>query len=190
MVVNELLERAKRGDIDAFAGLFEPMRAKVFAVACRMVGLQDAEDVVMDTFLRAWKAIPGFRGESSLQTWVIRIARNRALDTIRSRRHQPEAVSLDDDRDGNPFPAAFDPGQPLPDEIAADREMADLARVALARIDEAHRAVLVLRYVDGLQYGEIAAALNIRIGTVMSRLFHGRRKWKAAMAERGGSEAI
>lgn len=180
--VKDVLERAKQGDMDAFAELFEPLRGKVFAVACRMLGPQDAEDVVMDTYLRAWKALPGFRGTCSLKTWLMRIARNRSLDVIRSRRTVPVMAELDaPGEEGRPALMLDDPGQPRPDETVADREDSARAAKALAQLDDEHRLALQLRYQDELSYSEIAAATGVRIGTVMSRLFNGRRKLLRAM---------
>lgn len=182
--VKTRLEQARQGDMEAFAELFEPLRPKVHAVACRLVGPQDAEDIVMDAFIKAWQALPGFRGEASLQTWLLRIARNRCLDVLRSRRAEPFRVELDAPAAGREDPPqVHDPGQPNPAERAADRLDARAARDALALLDERHRDALLLRYEDGLSYAEIAAAQGVRIGTVMSRLFHARRKLARALGE-------
>ena len=180
--VNTRLLQARQGNMDAFAELFEPLRSKVHAVACRMVGPQDAEDIVMDTFLKAWQALPGFRGDAALQTWLLRITRNRCLDVIRSRRAQPVRVELDAPGPNGGAPVqVHDPGQPGPDEQAANRLDARAAHGALAMLDEVHREALLLKYEDGLSYAEIAAAQGVRIGTVMSRLFNARRKLARAM---------
>ncbi len=180
--VNTRLEQARQGDMDAFAELFEPLRSKVHSVACRMVGPQDAEDIVMDTFLKAWQALPGFRGDAALHTWLLRIARNRCLDVIRSRRAQPMKFELDAPAPGGDAPVQIhDPGQATPDELAANRLDARAAHAALATLDDVHREALLLKYEDGLSYAEIAAAQGVRIGTVMSRLFNARRKLARAM---------
>lgn len=180
--VKTRLEQARQGNMDAFAELFEPLRPKVHAVACRLVGPQDAEDIVMDTFLKAWQALPGFRGEASLHTWLVRIARNRCLDVIRSRRAQPLKFEMDAPAPGGEAPVQIhDPGQATPAELAANRLDTRTAKTALAALDDVHREALLLRYEDGLSYAEIAAAQGVRIGTVMSRLFHARRKLARAM---------
>ncbi len=182
--VKTRLEQARQGDMQAFAELFEPLRPKVHAVAARLVGSQDAEDIVMDAFIKAWQALPGFRGEASLQTWLLRIARNRCLDVLRSRRAEPLRLELDAPMTGREDPPqVFDPGQPNPAEQAADRLDARAARDALTALDPRHREALLLRYEDGLSYAEIAAAQGVRIGTVMSRLFHARRKLSRALGE-------
>lgn len=181
--MTELLTKAQSGDMDAFAALFEPLRSKLMAVACRYVGPVDAEDVVMDTFLKAWHALPQFRARSSPATWLIRIARNVALDLIRRRSSGVGAAQSME---------AMDPGQASrladPCEVTAAEEVATaddcrMCRNALERMDARHRDILLLRYRDELEYGEMAAALGISIGTVMSRLFNARRKIVRIVAE-------
>ena len=185
--VKNLLDQAREGDMEAFARLFEPLRPAVFAAACRLVGPQDAEDVVMDTFLKAWKALPGFAERSALKTWLIRIARNRALDLIRARQAAPlRSLDADAEREDGPPREWHDPTQLLPDEDVAGRELAGLVDTALRRVAEPHRTTLVMRSVDELSYSEIAAATGVNIGTVMSRLFNAKRKLRAAMAELEG----
>lgn len=186
--MSSLLDQAKRGDMEAFTRLFEPLRPRVFAVACRLVGPNDAEDVVMDTFLRAWKALPAFRGGSSLKTWLLRIARNRSLDVIRAR-HGGAMQSIGDEDAPADVRNLTDAAQPLPGEELEVREMVGVLDSALGRLDPVHRATVLLRYADGLSYAEIAAATGVHIGTVMSRLFNGKRKLRALVEalERGES---
>lgn len=179
--VRERLRQAQQGDMNAFAELFEPLRGKVFAVACRIAGPNDAEDVVMDTFLKAWEALPGFGGRSSLKTWLLRIAANRARDVLRARGVRAARTLSDDDAEGA-VRQVSDPTQAGPDEQAADREAQGLAARALTTLPGPHRQVLLLRYADGLSYADIAAAAGISIGTVMSRLFYARRKLREAYA--------
>ncbi|MDZ4198752.1 MAG: sigma-70 family RNA polymerase sigma factor [Kiritimatiellia bacterium] len=174
------LERARQGDGAAFAELLEPLRGKVFAVACRIVGPDDAEDVVMDTFLKTWQALPKFRGGSSLSTWVLHIARNRALDLLRARRAKP-LVQMDSVAQESFWNRIEDRTQPGPDELAASRETAEAVDRALEAIPGEHRISLQLRYVDGLRYSEIAAATGVTIGTVMSRIFYGKAKLRALL---------
>lgn len=178
--------------MEAFTRLFEPLRGAVFAVACRLVGPQDAEDVVMDTYLKAWKALPGFRGGSSLKTWLVRIARNRALDRLRASTAAREESLDAPAREGDDAPREYaDPVQTAPSEDIEGREMAGVLHKALDRLDPPHRTALLLRYADGLSYADIAAAMGVHIGTVMSRLFNGKRKLRALVEslERGEGSA-
>jgi RNA polymerase sigma-70 factor (ECF subfamily) len=170
----ELLDRARAGDAEAFASVFEALRPVVFAVACRLVGPDDANDVVMDAYLKAWQSLPGFRGGSSLRTWLYRITRNCALDRLR-RRTRERAWVVHDEEGGGP-PDVPDPGEPGPDARLEQAEERTLVRTAMAQLSQEHRVALELRYADGLSYAELAAATGVSIGTVMSRLFHAKRR--------------
>ncbi len=189
--VSSRLDQARAGDIEAFTELFEPLRPAILAVARRLVGEPDAEDVVMDTFLRGWKALPGYRRHASLKTWLIRIARNACLDRLRLRRGEPLRWSLQprdeqDDCRSTPVEETLDftdPTIPAPDENVATKDSAAMLRAALGRLDRDHRDALLLRFVDELSYADIAAALGVPIGTVMSRLFNGKRKLRGILAE-------
>ena len=179
-----LLARARNGDIEAFAELFEPLRAKAVAVAARIVGPDRAEDVAMDAFLQAWKALPAFGGRSSLSTWLLRIARNRALDVLRAenvRRAEP-LDAPDEDGRARPLP---DLTADTPAQIVERRDLTSCVERALETLPPMHRQCLLHRYADDLSYAEIAAATGVSIGTVMSRLFNARRKLKAALRAAG-----
>ncbi len=178
--------------MEAFAELFEPLRAKIHAVALRVAGADNAGDVVMDTFLKAWQALPSYDGRASLATWLCRIARNRALDLLR-RAAVRRAESLDAAPAPEHDPRFADRRAPTPAELAERAELAADIEAAMAQLPEPHRQALLLRHVDGLRYAEIAAALGISIGTVMSRLFYGRARLRALLrawdprAEAGGA---
>lgn len=170
--------------MDAFAELFEELRPTMYAVAYRLVGAADADDVVMDSFLKAWQGLPRFRGKAALKSWLFRIVHNCAVDRLRKRERR-KTVSLTCDvteraveRDISESTAA------TPSEIAAGRDFSQHVQDALATLSTAHRVVLELRYVDGLQYNEIAAATGVSIGTVMSRLFHARRRLRAGLSQK------
>jgi len=181
---NELLAKAQHGDMEAFAELFEPLRPSVYAVAVRLTGENDAEDIVMQTFLKAWQALPRFDRRASLKTWLYRIARNCSIDHLRAR-HTQRAHTLSVEELGSDG-QTFD----LPDTIQAqadtETERHDLAAIlstGLAQLGEEHRTALLLRYVDGMAYAEIAAATGVGIGTVMSRLFYAKRKLKTIVED-------
>ena len=185
----EFLERARKGDVDAFLALFEESRATIHAVAWRLVGPDEAEDVVMETYLRAWKSVPSFTGRSSVRTWLCRIAHNCSVDWLRKRRHviQPQDV-WDDDESGTGGGEGVqfaDTRQRAPSEVMAGDELQVAIDSALETVSPEHRVVLLLRFSDGLSYSEIAAATGVSIGTVMSRLFNGRRKLIKALANLG-----
>ncbi len=178
------IDRARAGDADAFAEVFESLRPRVFAVTCRLVGADAAEDVVMDTYLKAWRSIGGYRGSARLSSWLYRIAYNCAMDALRHRTRLSEVPIDAPDPQGNvPGEALADSRSPHPPETleAADRALG-LDR-ALAGLAETHRTALLLRYADGLTYAEIAAATGVAIGTVMSRLFNAKRKLRGLMEQ-------
>ncbi|MDD5705412.1 MAG: sigma-70 family RNA polymerase sigma factor [Kiritimatiellae bacterium] len=170
------LKRAREGDAEAFAQSFEALRPLVYAVAARLAGPDDAEDVTMETFLRAWQGVRHFDGRASLKSWLYRIAHNCAIDFIRRRQRRRE-VPPETDAEGRELIEA------MPDKCAAHpasrmegAETRNLVERALRQLPDEHRVTLMLRYSDGLSYGEIAAATGVPIGTVMSRLFNGKRK--------------
>lgn len=185
----ELLARAKKGDMEAFAGLFEPLRAKSLGIASRIVGPDEAPDVVMDAFLKAWKAIPGFNGRSSLATWLYRIVWNCAADHRRANQRRREN-RLAEDEDGVEQDIS-DTAADTPLDNASRRDLARQLEASLDQLSDELRVTLMLRFADGLSYREIAAATGVRMGTVMSRLFHGRRRLKGLMAkiEKGESNS-
>lgn len=177
-----LIDRARHGDSEAFLAIFEDARPMVFSVAYRIVGANDAEDVTMDTYLRAWKAMPGFSGHADVRTWICRIAHNCAVDYLR-KQCQPAAGPTAAD------PTDVDPGR-LPDssqrspcDLAAATETQSLVQAALDRLAPEHRTTLLLRLADGLSYAEIAAATGVPLGTVMSRLFNGRRRLRRVLMQ-------
>jgi len=180
-----LVDKAKNGDADAFAELFEPLREMVYAIACRVIGPNDADDVVMETYLKAWQAFPRFSGRASLKTWLYRITHNCAIDFIRKRSRRKERVLSVEEEEGRERQFA-DEKQPTPDEVLSLRELVRDVRTGLERLPDAHRVVLELRYTDDLSYSEIAAATGVSIGTVMSRLFNGKRKLRKILEGEGG----
>ncbi len=168
--------------MDAFAALFEPLRTRIHAVAYRLVGPDDAEDVVMDTYIKAWQALPTFAGRSSLSTWLCGIAGHQALDLLRKRAvRQRGRVESREDEDA--LARAEDVTQAPPTEALERSEDTAWCSRALAALPEMHRQALLLRYVDGLSYREMSSALDISIGTTMSRLFNAKRKLHEAAEE-------
>jgi RNA polymerase sigma-70 factor, ECF subfamily len=186
MHATDLLAKAQHGDMDAFAELFEPLRPMVHAVAVRLVGTSDADDVVMDTYLKAWQSLPKFAGRSSLKTWLYRLAYNGAVDMVRAQKRRPDRVrpaSAGDEADGDV--EVPDLRQTTPSEALIRTELAHRISAAMEHMPLEHRAVLWLRFVDGLSYAEIARISGVAIGTVMSRLFYGKRRLRKLLSEEG-----
>ena len=177
------VDAAASGDREARRALFERHRTAAFAVAFRVTGRrEDALDVVQDAFIKAFDALGGFQRGASFRTWLLRIVGNRALDVVRARRVRL-AASLDgDERGGVPEPAdrsgGLDPGAGLEREEAAVRVAA-----AVAKLPPDQRIVFSMYATGEMTYGQIAEAIGIPVGTVMSRLFHARAKLKVALAD-------
>jgi RNA polymerase sigma-70 factor, ECF subfamily len=166
----ELVIRAQGGDRNAFSELVCIHAQGVMNVIFRMCGnAQVAEDAAQETFIRAWSHLGSFRADSSLRNWLYRIALNTATDMLRKeKRILPSDV--DDFQLADP--------QPGPEGIYLQEERTALVQAAIQSLPDASRAVLVLKEYEGLSYREIADALDIPIGTVMSRLNYARRVLK------------
>jgi RNA polymerase sigma-70 factor, ECF subfamily len=163
----ELARRSQAGDTEAFGELVTKYRTKVFTIVCGMVRNEhDAWDLAQEIFLKAWQSIHLFEGRSSFYTWLYRIAVNLTIHSLR-RKERREEVELND-----AIPSSvFDPG------VNYQRtEIQEKVNAALAKLSPEHRFVVVLKDLEDLQYHEIAEVLNVSIGTVMSRLFYGRKK--------------
>jgi RNA polymerase sigma-70 factor (ECF subfamily) len=166
----ELLRRARSGSTtdrdEATARLFATYREPVFALCLHVIGrAADAEDAVQDCFISVFRALPGFRGEARLSTWIYRIAIREA---VRQRGRRRDEAAID-----------AEPAAPAEGDPALRREQRDALRRAFDRLSVEHRSVLSLFALDGLAHREIADILNIPEGTVWSRL-HGARKRLAA----------
>lgn len=180
----ELVRRAVMRDKDAFRELFERYGQRAFAIAYDVVRRkEDAEDVVQESFVKAYLSLPEFRGQSSFYTWLYRIVYNLAIDYRRKvNRRGGETREYEDSLQG-PLTAGASEPPPSPDEAVSRNERAARIRRELNQISEDHRMVIVLREIDGLNYEEIADVLKISKGTVMSRLHYARKKLQKALKD-------
>lgn len=176
-----LVARAQTGDRRAFGQLVERHQRRVYALAFGLLRQrEDAWDVAQETFVRAYRHLDRFEGSSAFYTWVYRIAYNLSIDLLRqkSRRRgvelKPERLEETSEVDGCGVVAK-------PDEAATRQELSAVLHRAMMRLTEKHRAIIVLREVEGLSYEEMAEVLSISKGTVMSRLFHARQNLKALL---------
>jgi RNA polymerase sigma-70 factor, ECF subfamily len=185
-----LVSRAKAGDPEAFRALVVRYQRKVYAVALGIVKDRDlAWDVAQEAFVRVHAHLADFKGESSFSTWVLRIGSHLAIDAVRKERATAKE-ELDEVRDadlsrGGEGILATALGND-PQENALRRELAGKMTEALAQLPEKHRAILVLRELEGLSYEELSERLGIPKGTVMSRLFHARSKMQELLREYAG----
>lgn len=181
-----LVDRAVAGDGIAFSELVSRHYEKAVRVSFGMLkDLQDAEDVAQEAFARVYRKLEGFQGQSAFSTWLYRIVVNLSIDLMRKKKRERRA-DIDDesardamrsDQDLWPRFADHDPSLSF-----ERRELHHQLNRALLELPEIHRAVLVLREVQGFSYEEIATTLEIKKGTVMSRLFHARKAMQTEMA--------
>ena len=173
--VNEsvAVNAARLGDRAAFEWLVRRHQQRALAVALGVLHHpEDARDVCQEAFLRAFRGLDRFDGESRFSTWLHRIVVNLCIDRLRTR--PVPSVALDD-------VSGVLAGDDDPYRAAAGRQLGERIRAALASLSEAHRTALVLRELEGLSYQEIAAAMGCSLGTVMSRLFNARRRLQALL---------
>lgn len=175
-----LVARAQAGDLDAFEALTTRHEQRVYALARRMLRHeQDAEDVTQQTFLSALENLDGFRGEASFGTWLLRIATHAALKVIRKRQGL-EMVSLEaatepsDNHDHVPHPEFVADWRQSPERLVDRNETRRLLDEALAQLDDKHRAVFLLRDVEGLSVKETAEALGLSEANTKVRLLRAR----------------
>ena len=172
-----LVQRIQSGDSDAFAVLMDLYQKQVYHLALRTVcNPEDAADMTQEAFLRAYRAIGSFRGDSKLSVWLYRLTQNVCIDFLRSRGRKP-TVSLtveneeDEVQELDVADDRFDP------EVQYQRKaLRDAVRRGLDELPEDYRTILVLREINGLSYAEIGEQLQLEEGTVKSRLFRARKK--------------
>jgi RNA polymerase sigma-70 factor (ECF subfamily) len=177
-----LIRTTLAGDDGAFAELVERYKGRAFAVVVGIVGNgDDAHDVVQDSFIKAYYKLKEFRFGSNFYTWFYRLLVNQAIDRWRKSARSAE-VPFDErwlSEDASP-PDAFAYPR-TPEDLVRDRELGDALQRALDALPEYHRAVIILREVDGMGYNEIAKVLGCSVGTVMSRLHYARAKLKETL---------
>jgi len=173
LIVQQVLE----GDTNAFEELVLEYEKKVYNVALRILGnSEDAADMTQEAFIKAYNSLSGFRGDSKFSVWLTRIVSNLCLDFLRSRNRRPTiSLSMEDD-DGDDVQLDIADTRQSP-ELLLERSLTrESVRRGLRSLPEDYREILLLREIQGLSYDEIAAALNIEVGTVKSRIFRGRKK--------------
>ena len=180
----DIVRRAKSGDMDAFAVLVETHETKVYTLTLRMTGdREDARDLAQEAFLLAYRRLPALRMESSFATWLYRLTANLCIDFLRrEKRRKTMTVSLEerieqkeDWRSGWLEPQT---------ELERREQRASLER-GIASLSAEHKEILVLREIGGLSYDEIGALLRLEPGTVKSRLARARQQLRAYLLKEG-----
>jgi len=172
----EIVERVQRGDKRAFDLLVSKYQRKIFRLLSRLIrDSGEIEDVAQEAFIKAYRALPNFRGESAFYTWLYRIAINTAKNHLVAQgRRAPTSTEAEVEEAEN-----FDDADGLrdvntPDAVLMSRQVGDAVNRAIDRLPEDLRTAIVLRELEGLSYEEIAESMNCPIGTVRSRIFRAR----------------
>jgi RNA polymerase sigma-70 factor (ECF subfamily) len=178
-VRDDLFRRSRQGDGDAYADLVGPIQPGLYNLAVRSLGdREEARDVVQDALVRAWLALPSLRNASVFKPWIFRITANLCANRARARRRKPVSP-LDDN--------IVQLGDPGPEGAALARHDRDVLRAAVLELTVDLRLAIVLRDVNGLSYDEIAAVLDVPVGTVRSRISRARAEMRALL---GGADRV
>lgn len=175
-----LIQRAKKGEMAAFESLVTAYERRVYTLALRSTGSEtDAADITQEVFLRAYRSLNTFRGDSGFSTWLYRITSNLCVDLARKKKNtaeQPldEAVALPDVQTAH-----------QPEDALANNELRRELEIALSMITEEHRRIVHLRDIAGMSYADIAAVLSLEEGTVKSRLARARAALREILIKRG-----
>ena len=169
----ELAERIKKGDMVAFDELVNLYAKKIINMSYSLLyDAEEAQDAAQEVFIKIYKNINSFRGESSVSTWIYRITRNVCCDILRKRKNT-NVISLDfEDKEGH----KNEPQDlsPTPSEVAEKNERDEFLRKSIASLDEVYKTVITLYDIEGLSYEEIAEVMKCPVGTVKSRIYRAR----------------
>jgi RNA polymerase sigma-70 factor, ECF subfamily len=171
--------RASGGDVGAFRHLVQEHSGLVYRVALRILGAQDAQDASQEAWIRAWKNIETFRGDSAFSTWLYRITVNTCLSVRRKEARRKEREFSGDELPFLPEPGG---GDADPEAAALGAQQREALLAALTHVRAEHRAALVLRHMEGLSYAEIARILEVPDGTAKGWVSRGRAAMLVALA--------
>lgn len=185
--MSDLVPRLKKGDREAFNELVREYEKQVINIAYGMLSdREDALDAAQEVFVRIYKSIGAFKGQSSLATWIYRITANICNDMLRKRQRTAKTISIypsDDEEERSPLSELAD-DRPTPEEALELNERQKAVREGIASLNPDFRAVITLCDIEGLSYEEAAAALSVPHGTVKSRLNRARNALRKKLSER------
>ncbi|OVZ63020.1 RNA polymerase sigma factor RpoE [Pigmentiphaga sp. NML080357] len=172
----ELVARVQRGDKKAFELLMLKYQRKILRLLSRFIrDPSEVEDVAQEAFIKAYRALPQFRGESAFYTWLYRIAINTAKNHLVASGRRPSSPSEYENEDGETFDETDNLSDiNTPESMMATREIAETVNLAIEALPEELRTAIVLREIEGMSYEDIAQSMGCPIGTVRSRIFRAR----------------
>jgi RNA polymerase sigma-70 factor (ECF subfamily) len=180
----ELVARSIGGDVESFNELILRWERPIYALAYRTIGREeDARDVCQETFLRAFRALPGFRGQAKFSSWLYRIALNLCRDWIR-RERRAQIVQPTEDVDLIELAGALEPAESV-EELVTRKDLARAVERAMANLPEEQRTAIVLKEYHGLTFQEIADLVGCPLSTVKTRLYQGLTVLRRELAKSG-----
>jgi RNA polymerase sigma-70 factor, ECF subfamily len=180
----ELVARSQGGDLESFNELIVRWERPIYALAYRVIGREeDARDVCQDTFLRAYRALPGFKGQAKFSSWLYRIALNLCRDWIRRQRRAPVS-QMPEDVDALELAAETEPAESIED-LVARRELSAIVEQAMAGLSEEQRTAIILKEYHGMTFQEIADLQGCPLSTVKTRLYQGLSQLRRQLERQG-----
>jgi RNA polymerase sigma-70 factor (ECF subfamily) len=180
----ELVARAQGGDIESFNQLIVRWERPIYALAYRVIGKEeDARDVCQDAFLRAYRALPGFKGQAKFSSWLYRIALNLCRDWIRRQRRAPVS-QLPEDMDAIELASEKGPVESIED-LVARRELSAIVEEAMSELSEEQRTAIILKEYHGMTFQEIADMQGCPLSTVKTRLYQGLSLLRRRLEQQG-----
>lgn len=174
----ELIRKALRGDDESFEALIFSCRSKAYNIAFRYLrNHEDASDALQESFIKIYRNLAGFKGESSFDTWVYRIVVNTCNDMIKKNKSRPETESLFKEREEE-YTLDIPDSSGAPEQVLLRKEDGDFILWCLNQLPEEHREILILRDIQGFHYEEISDILHCSIGTVKSRISRARHRFR------------
>jgi len=183
----EIIQRVLGGDKNAFEGLVIENQKNVYNLALKMTrNEEDALDISQEAFLKAYRQLANFRGESRFSVWMYRLTYNLCIDLLRKKKPDTTIISLSyEDDEGDSMALEIPDIRDLPEDSVVRNEMRKNISDGISALPDKHRNILVMREITGMSYEEIAQSLRINIGTVKSRLARARLKLIEILKEMG-----
>lgn len=180
-----LIQRVLDGDHEAFAGLVAIHEKQVYNLCLRMTGdPEDAMDLSQEAFLKAWRGLRFYKFESAFSTWLYRLTSNVCIDHLRRQKRRPSvSLTVGDEEEELDVPDT----EPLPEEQVLQNETQSAVAAAMNQLEEEFRLILTLRVVEERSYEEIADILDLKVGTVKSRIARARMKLKKILLQNGNN---